>query len=163
MEKYKSLDHGDGLKLLVFGRTIEEVFENSACAMIEVVYKEKVKDVLVTRVKVVGEDYEQLLYGFLEQILSLLKSGGFLLNKVNRISNIRENKDGLFELIADLSGDDASKYSLEYDVKAINYSEMFVKSPESTLNKKFRALKTDSFSSQEKKKWICQIVLNLGL
>jgi len=161
MEKYKFLEHNTGIKLLVFGRTIEEVFENSAYALVEVMYKEKVKDVLVTRIKVVGEDYERLLYTFLERILSLLNSEKFLLNKINRISNIRTNKDGEYELIADISGDDARGYEFDLNVKSIIYDEMFVKSPDSNTNKKFNALKTGSFSSHEKKKWICQIALDV--
>jgi SHS2 domain-containing protein len=161
MEKYKFLECNTGIKLLVFGRTIEEAFENSAYAMIEVIHSEKVEDALVTRLKVVGGDYERLLHNFLEQILFLLNSEKFMLNKINRISKIRTNKDGDFELIADISGDDARKYKLDLDIKAITYNEMFVKSPLSTTNTKFRALKTSSFSSQEKKKWICQVVLGV--
>jgi SHS2 domain-containing protein len=161
MEKYKSLEHSNGLKLLVFGRNLEEVFENSAYALIGVVYSDKVKDALITKLKVVGEDYEELLYNFLEQILFLLNSEKFILNKINRISNIRLNKDGKYELIAEISGDDVSKYELCLGVKSIIYDKMFVKFPDSRINRKFNALKTDSFSAHEKKKWICQIVLDV--
>ena len=52
-------------------------------------------------------------------------------------------------------------YIFDLDVKAVTYNEMFVKSPDSKLNKKFKALKINSFSSHEKKKWICQVVVDV--
>jgi len=161
MEKYRFLECESGIKFLAFGRTLEEVFENSTYALVETIFNEKVKDDLVTRIKVVGEDYETLLYNFLEQILVLLKSEKFLLNKINRMSKIRFNKNDELELIADVSGDDLKKYETLGDVLSIDYSKMFVKSPDSNINKKFNLLKSDSFSSQEKKKWICQVVLGV--
>jgi len=161
MDKYRFLEQEEGVKLLAFGRNIEELFENSAYALLEVMCSDKVRDTLVTNIKVVGEDYEELLYHFLEELLLLFDSEKFILNKINRISKIRLNKDGKYELVADISGDDAREYELDLKVKEIVYEEIFVKSPDSNTNKKFNALKTGSFSSHEKKKWVCQVVLGV--
>ena len=161
MEKYKFLEHTADMKFQAFGKTIEEAFENSAYALIEIMCKEKIKDALITKIKVSGKDYESLLYNFLEEFLFLLGSENFILNKINRISKIRIDKNGDYELVADISGDNAKNYIFDLDVKAVTYNEMFVKSPDSKLNKKFKALKTNSFSSHEKKKWIVQVVVDV--
>jgi SHS2 domain-containing protein len=161
--KFKFLTHTADIKFQAFGNSIEEAFENSAYALIEIMCKNKVKDALVTKIKVTGKDYESLLYNFLEEFLFLIDSENFILNKINRISKIRENKNGEYEITADLSGDDAKNYEFSNSIKAITYNDMFVKPPKS-FDKKFIAskiLKDTNFSSHEKQKWVCQVVVDV--
>lgn len=162
-EKFRLLPHTADIKFRAYGRTIEEAFENSAYALIEIMCKDKVRDALITKMKVSGKDYESLLYNFLEEFLFLIDSEKFILNKINRISKIRENKEGEYEITADLSGDDAKNYDFSNNVKAITYNEMFVKPPAS-LDKEFRTQKIqkgNSFSAHEKQRWICQVVVDV--
>jgi SHS2 domain-containing protein len=162
-EKFRFLPHTADIKFRAYGRDIEEAFENSAYALIEIMCKDKVRDTLVTKMRVVGKDYESLLYNFLEEFLFLIDSENFILNKINRISKIRENKDGDYEITADLSGDNAKNYDFSNNVKAITYHEIFVKSPAS-IDKKFRTQKVPkdtSFSAHEKQQWICQVVVDV--
>ena len=141
--RYKFLEHTADIKFQAFGKTIEEAFENSVYALNSVISKEKIKDALVTKIKVTGKDYESLLYNFLEEFLFLLDSENFVFNKINRMRDIKLNKNKEYELIADVSGDSSKKYEFEQNVKAITYNEMFVK--------------------QEKGKWICQVVVDVQL
>jgi len=122
MQKFKFLEHTADVKFQAFGKKVEEVFENSALAFKEAVCgKRKIKEEKEKIIKVNGRDFESLMYVFLEKILYLLEAEGFLISKVKEIK-IRG-----FKLSATLSGDKASNYKFTNPVKAITYSEMFIK------------------------------------
>lgn len=133
--KFKFLEHTADVKFQAFGNIIEEVFANSALAMFNTMYEGKVKKKKKFKVKAEGKDYESLLYNFLEELLILFDSEGFLLSKIRNIEI--KNK----QLTAELVGDNAKNYEIHLDVKAITYNEMFVK--------------------KEKNKWISQVVLDV--
>lgn len=73
-----------------------------------------------------GKDLEQLLVGFLEEILFLLDTQDFLLGSVG---DVRLEKDeGGWRLNALFKGDvRGSEYEIFGDVKAITYNEILVK------------------------------------
>ena len=134
---FKFLEHTADIKFQAFGKSIEEVFENSTLAMFNSMYDGKVKNKKSFKINVKGNDFESLLYNFLEELLFLLDSENFFLSK---IKNIKIDKEKL-KLKAGVLGDDAKNYRIHLDVKAITYNEMFVK--------------------KEKGKWICQVVLDV--
>lgn len=121
--KYKFLKHTADIKFRAFGKTEEEMFENAALALKEVMMKKiRVKSkIKKKKIKVKGRDKESLLYNFLEEFLFLLDSENFLLAEINKIE-IKDNK-----LEMEISGDLASNYKFTNDVKAVTYNEMFVK------------------------------------
>lgn len=135
MIKYKFLEHTADIKIQAFGKSVEEVFENCALAMFNSMSDENVKKKVKKKIQVEGKDYESLLYNFLEELLFLLDSEGFFLSGVENL-RIKNNK-----LTAQVVGDSAENYNLETDIKAITYSEMFVR--------------------EEKNKWIAQVVLDI--
>lgn len=142
--KYKFLEHTADIKFQAFGNSLEEVFENSALAIQEIItQKIKIKSVIKKKIKVNGKDKEALLYDFLEEFLFLLDSEGFVLSKINRL-NIKE-KSGRYELGAEVIGDKASNYKFTNNVKAITYNEMKVE------KKKIKG----------KDKFICQVVVDV--
>lgn len=136
MKKFLFLEHTADIKFQAFGKSIEEMFENSALGMFNSMYDGKVKEKRKAKIKVKGKDFESLLYNFLEELLVLFDGEGFFLSKVEKL---KINKQ--FKLEAEVVGDDASNYKINIDVKAITYHEMFVK--------------------QEKGKWICQVVIDV--
>jgi len=71
-------------------------------------------------IEVEGTDNENLLHNFLEEILFLFESQGFILSKVKKLK-IANNK-----LTGELVGDNG-KYEIKNDIKAVTYHEMFVK------------------------------------
>ena len=134
--KYKFLKHTADIKFRAFGKTEEEMFENAALALQEVMIKKiKVKDRIKKKIKVEGGDKESLLYNFLEEFLFLLDTEDFLLSRIGKIK-IKKNK-----LECEISGDLAYNYRFTNDVKAITYNEMFVK--------------------REKNKYVCQVIVDV--
>ncbi len=136
MIKFRFLKHTADVKFRAFGKNTEKVFENSALAMKESICgKINVKEAKERIIRVKGTDFESLLYKFLEEIIYLLDTGGFLISKV------REIKIKDFKLTAKISGDWAIRYKFTNSVKAVTYNEMFIK--------------------HEKDKWISQVVLDV--
>ncbi len=135
--KYRFLEHTADIKFQAFGKSIEEVFENSALAMFNAMYDGKVKERKNFKINVKGKDFESLLYNFLEEVLFLFDSEGFFIAKVKNIKIDKSN----FKLEAEVLGDYAKNYKIHIDVKAITYHEMFVR--------------------QEGIKWVAQVVLDV--
>ena len=65
--KYKFLKHTADVKFRAYGKTLNECFENSALAMFDSMYPEKIKSVKSKNIRVKGKDLESLLYNFLEK------------------------------------------------------------------------------------------------
>jgi len=135
MEKFKFLEHTADIKFQAFGKSVEEVFENSSLAMLNAMYDGKIEKKKKIKIKVEGKDFESLLYNFLEEFLFLFDSEGFLSGEVK---NLKINK---FKLKAEVLGDKASNYNFTRDIKAVTYNEMFVK--------------------KEKGRWVSQVVLDV--
>jgi len=133
--KFKFLEHTADIKFQAFGKSLEEVFANSALAMFNSMFDGKVKKTEKFNVETEGKDNESLLYNFLEELIILFDGKQFFLSGVEKI----EIKNG--KLKAEVVGDKTENYKISLDVKAITYSEMFVK--------------------QEKGKWISQVVLDV--
>ncbi len=149
-QKYKFLEHTADVKFQAFGKSVKEVFENSASALKETIApKIKVKSKIKKNLAVEGTDFESLLYNFLEEFLYLLDAEDFLLSEIKdlKISSVKKgglkgNKEnGHLKLKAVVLGDKASNYKFTNDVKAITYNDMFVKN-------------TDG-------KWVAQVVLDV--
>jgi SHS2 domain-containing protein len=121
--KFKFLPHTADIKFQAFGKNFKEVFENSALALFKIFYDRKVKEKKLFKIKVKGNDFESLLYNFLEEFLVLFDSKNFLPSK---IKNLRLNEKK-FKINTEVLGDDSKNYKLSEYVKAITYNEMFVK------------------------------------
>lgn len=136
MKDIEFLEHTADIKFKAKGNTLNKAFENSALAMFHSMYEKRVDAELKNHFEVSGKDLESLLYNFLEELLFLLDSENFFLSEIK--VKIDEKK---FKLQAELFGDDAGKYPIGLDVKAVTYNNMFVK--------------------KEKNKWVCQVVLDV--
>ncbi len=136
MQKFKFLKHTADIKFQAFGDSLAQAFENSALAVINAMYKGKVKKKIKKKIQVKGKDLESLLYNFLEELLFLLDSQGFFLSS----AKVNIGKKNL-KLSAELLGDKAENYKIGLDVKAITYNEMYVK--------------------KQGNKYICQVVLDV--
>ncbi len=122
-KKFEFLEHTADIKFRAFGKTLEEVFENSALAMLNIIYKGKVKEEKKLKIKANGKDIESLLYNFLEEFLFLFDSENFLLSDVKNIKIDEKN----FTAEAEVVGDDVINYKTSVHVKAITYNDMFIK------------------------------------
>ncbi|MEA3329730.1 MAG: archease [Nanoarchaeota archaeon] len=133
--KYKFLKHTADVKFRAYGNTLNKVFETSVLALSEVL-AEKVGEKKKIKISAKGRDLESLLYDFLEQVLILLDSKGFLVAR----AKVKIDKKN-FKLIGEFFGDGVSNCDVNSDVKAITYNDMFVK--------------------KIKDAWVCQVVLDV--
>jgi SHS2 domain-containing protein len=121
MRQYEFLEHTADIKFKAWGETLGEAFESAVLALASFIGKdEKIMHRRGKTVNVKGKDREELLYNFLEEIIYLIDSEGFVTAKAN--VNILGNT-----LKAELFGDDASNYEGLEHVKAPTYAEMYVK------------------------------------
>jgi len=137
---YEFLEHTADVKFKAEEDSLAGLFVSAFEALMETVDgKVVIVEQEEKEINVKGKDLEGLLYSFLEEFLFLLDSEGFLSEKIKLIEVDKEN----FSLKAVVAGDKADKYTFTNDVKAITYNDMFVR---------FDA---------DKKKWICQVVLDV--
>lgn len=124
--KYEFLEHLSDAKFKAYGKSFEECFSNAAEAMTKVMTDpEKIEEKLTKSMQVTGTDLKQLLYSFLEELLFLVDTQGFLLHRVSSIQITPKGK-GYF-LSATLSGDEISpKYEMKTGIKAVTYMDMEV-------------------------------------
>ena len=121
---YKFLEHTADVKFQATGKTVEEAFTSAFEAMKETITKGvKVKSIEEKKIEIDGNDFESLLYKFLEEFLYLLDAENFLSSSIKKM----KIDAGKFKLSAVISGDKASNYKFTNDVKAITYNKMFVK------------------------------------
>jgi SHS2 domain-containing protein len=126
VRKYRFLSHTADAKFQALGQTLEEAFANAALATSSLMWDwKKVEKKVEYPVRAEGRDLEQLLVKFLEEILYLLDTKGFLLNSAEDM-RIHKRDDG-YVLNARFLGDNYSaRYNLLGDVKAITYNEMSI-------------------------------------
>src|SRR3989344_2707725 len=119
MKKFEILEHTADGKFRAYGKNLNEAFSNAAIAMFSLMTNiKKVKGKTKKKIIVEGIDLKSLLYKFLEELLFLFDSQGFLLKEVK---SLKINK---YELTAEIIGDKAKNYEIFGDVKAVTYNEM---------------------------------------
>ncbi|MEK6884691.1 MAG: archease [Nanoarchaeota archaeon] len=138
MKKFIFLPHTADVKFQAYGKTLEESFKNSALATAKAMFKGKVKEKKRKKIKAKGNDFENLLYNFLDEIVYLFDAENFLLSQVKKMKI--NNKQG-FKLEAELIGDNSENYDINEHVKSVTYHDMFVK--------------------KEKNKYVVQVVLDV--
>ena len=126
MEKYRFFRHTADAKFQAFGKTLEETFGHAALAVASLMWDwDKIVGCIEITVTNEGKDLEQLLVGFLEEILYLLDTRNFVLGSVQDIS--LEKKDGDWSLYALFRGDwRTEEHEIFGNVKAITYNEIVI-------------------------------------
>ncbi|MBN1503314.1 archease [Candidatus Woesearchaeota archaeon] len=121
--KFKYLDHTADLKLQAFGKTIEKAFVNSALGAFNYLHNtDEIRPVIKKQIKISAKRIESLLYDFLEELLFLLDTEGFLLNKIEDMKISKE-----YELECTAYGDSFQNYDIHGNIKSVTYSDMFIK------------------------------------
>ncbi len=137
---YHFLEHTADVKFIAEADTIENTFVDSAKALQEAICgKITILEQETKTLEIQGTNLENLLYKFLEEFLVLLDSEDFLLSEIPSLKIDNEN----FKLTATITGDKGDHYKFTNDVKAVTYSEMFVK------------------FNEEDKVWQTQVVLDV--
>lgn len=122
--KYKYLPHTADAMIEAYGKTIEDVFSNSAEAMFNILVDiNKIKQEQKIEFSVKANSYEKLLYDFLTELLFYLDTEFLLFSKFKLIIK-QQDQDYILNCIA--FGDIASKYETKGDIKSITYNEMSI-------------------------------------
>lgn len=123
--KYEFLDHTADAKFRAYGSNLEEAFENVALATFSILINpEKVKPVISKEIKVMAAKKTSLLYDFIDELLFLLDTEGFLLNK---IENLKIDQGDSFVLTCILYGDNFKNYNdVKGNIKSITYNDMII-------------------------------------
>ena len=118
--KYKFVSHTADIKFFSYGKTIEEVFENSAYALVHSISDKKINGNHKIKFHVNGIDFENLMYNFLEEFLFLFDSKNLILSRIYSIKIDKKN----FTLHVGAFFDDGKNHRNLFSIKAVTYSEM---------------------------------------
>lgn len=121
-KKYEILEHPGELRIRVYGKTLEELFENAALAMAQTLSpatKFEIKSqISKIKIKVESIDINSLLVDFLSEILAKSQ-----INKcIYLISKIKIQK---FKLEAELVSHSIERF--DEDIKAVTYEDLDIK------------------------------------
>ena len=127
-KQYQYLEHTADVKFLAYGKTLEEVFENAALAMFNVmidtgeVLGEVARDVFLK-----SPDLESLLVDWLSELLYLFEVDEIVFSKF-QVDEIREEK-GEYSITARASGEKfyPDSHPFETEIKAVTYSHLEIK------------------------------------
>jgi SHS2 domain-containing protein len=110
----------------VTGNTIDEAFENAGVAVIDTIVDIKsVENKEYRNIEVSGNDLKGLLYNWLEELIILTITEGFVVKSFN-VQIIKNNR---YSLIANLSGEEINieKHHFKLEIKAPTYHLMEIK------------------------------------
>ena len=118
---YEIINHTADVCLRVYGKSLDELFENAARAMMELITdREKINPSQEIEIEVRGETKEELLVHWLQEILFLheVKKIVFKDFRLNLISETHAKGKAIGEKI------DINKHELSFDIKAVTYHNL---------------------------------------
>ena len=139
--KFQFLEHTADIKFRAYGKSLNEVFKNSAHALTKVITEDKIKPLIEIDLskQIEGEDLTGIFQSFLEEFLFLFETKGFLLSKFKRLK-IKEKSRAYF-IECKILGEKIKKHKINAHVKAVTYNEMYIK--------------------KQKEKFVAQVVLDI--
>ncbi|WP_292387991.1 archease [Methanosarcina sp. UBA5] len=124
-KQYEYLDHTADIKFQAYGKTQEEVFENAALAMFNVIIDtKKVSGETAREICLKSPDLESLLVDWLSELLYIFEVDEIVFREF-RVEKIKEEK-GEYSITAQALGE---KYYLENlpfetEIKAVTYNQL---------------------------------------
>ena len=121
MKRYEAFDHTADIGILVFGKSLEEVFVNAAWALFDLLTPmDSIRENLVREIAVEGADIEDLLVRWLSELLFLCEGEGFLFREFS-ISSLTATS-----LKASARGEifDPSRHRFKTEIKAVTYHQV---------------------------------------
>jgi len=124
---FKYFRHTADAKFEAKGKTLEEVFINSACAMINLITDiNKIASVKSEKIFLKSKTVENLLIDFLNELLFLLEVKNFVPAAKNHSIKIKINP-GEVKIRGRLKGDNIQKYEHHGHIKSATYHEFLFK------------------------------------
>jgi len=129
---YRYLDHMTDAFIEVTGNTIDEAFENAAISVVDTILDSKtVENKEIRKIEIKANDLKGLLYSWLEEIIILTITDGF----VGRTFNVKITQDDTYHLLAKISGEEINfeKHHFKMEIKAPTYHLMEIKCEKQVL------------------------------
>lgn len=126
-DRFRYLEHTADAKFEAYGKTVEEAFINAAIATFNIITDtEEIKPKIKKKIKVDARRDTSLLYDFIEELLFLLDTEGFVMHDIEAMEIIKED-DG-YSLTAETTGDDYRNYpgKVHGNIKSITYNDMSI-------------------------------------
>jgi SHS2 domain-containing protein len=124
-KQYEYLEHTADIKFLAYGKTLEEVFENAALAMFNVIIDtEKVSGETVREVFLKSPNLESLLVDWLSELLYLFEVDEIVFRKF-QVKEIKE-EGSEYSINARVSGEEfySKNFPFETEIKAVTYNQL---------------------------------------
>jgi SHS2 domain-containing protein len=126
-KQYEYLEHTADIKFRAYGKTLEEVFENSALAMFNVMIDtEKVSGETSKEIYLKSPDLESLLVDWLSELLYVFEVDETIFREF-RVEEIRR-EDGEYSIRARALGEEfyPESHPFETEIKAVTYNQLEV-------------------------------------
>ena len=129
---YRYLDHMTDAFIEVIGDTTDEAFANAGISVVDTIVdinSIEIKD--DRKIEVSADDLKGLLYSWLEEIIILTITDGF----VGKIFNVKITKNEKYHLLAKVSGEEINfeKHHFKMEIKAPTYHLMEIKDEKPVL------------------------------
>ena len=125
-EKFKYLDHTADLEFISYGKTLNEVFANSAEAFFTAVLALNSVEIRKgKKIKLSARDLETLMHDWLNELLFLFEVEFLVFREFKvEIEKLNEN----YELYAECSGEelDLKRHTIDAEIKAVTYHNLSV-------------------------------------
>ncbi|MBN1384850.1 MAG: archease [Elusimicrobia bacterium] len=119
VKKFKVVDHTADLGIIIYGRTLEELFENAATGMFSLITSiEKIKEKVLIPIRLEADDYEMLLVSFLNELQYYYSVKKILFR---RFKILTLNKTCLD---VNVSGEKISGHEITHDIKAATHHNL---------------------------------------
>lgn len=120
--KYEFFEHTADKKFRAYGSTKEEAFTNAILATTAALFEpEKIIPVFNKDISIKADNFEQLLYDLIDELIFLMDTDLFITGKVEGLT-IQNDKE--IKLTATLEGDIVSNYDIGGDIKSPTYNQM---------------------------------------
>ncbi len=129
---YRYLDHMTDAFIEVTGDTIDEAFGNAGISVVDTIVDIKsVENKEDREIRLYANDLKSLLYSWLEEIIILTVTDGF----VGKIFHVKITKNDRYHLLAKVSGEEINfeKHHFKMEIKAPTYHLMEIKDEKPVL------------------------------
>ena len=129
---YKYLEHSTDAFIEVKAKTLEEAFSVAGKSVVETIIDSKnIQEIEEKYIKVVGENIHNLLYNWLEEIVTITITDGFAIK--NFSVNIKKNKE--YQIVSKISGEklNLKKHNYKVEIKSPTFHLMEIKENDGVL------------------------------
>jgi len=126
-KQYEYLEHTADIKFLAYGKTLEEVFENAALAMFNVIIDtDKVSGETAKEITLKSPDLESLLVDWLSEPLYVFEVDEIVFREF-RVEKVMEEA-GEYSITAQALGEKfyPKSHPFETEIKAVTYNQLEV-------------------------------------